>query len=879
MSDRIDRLNEALGGRYALERELGEGGMATVYLADDLKHRRKVAVKVLKPELAAMVGAERFLAEIETTANLQHPHILPLFDSGEADGFLFYVMPYVEGESLRDRLDRERQLPVDEAARIASDVGEALHAAHERGVIHRDVKPANILLSGGRPLVADFGIALAVSNAGGGRLTETGLSMGTPYYMSPEQAAADRDPTAASDQYSLACVLYEMLVGEPPFPGPSAQAVLARILTSEAEPPSTHRKSVPPNVDAVVVRGLEKLPADRFADMREMVRALRDGGHRYGAGAARRGPGDARRKVASLLPWVLVAVLGLLLAAPWGTGETGAAGHDPIRVAIPMDEGSLIPLGPLMPLGLDGVAFDVTADGRTVVHLGWDGETLRLHRRSLDGYESTALAGTEGAATPFVSPDGRWVAYFAEGGLWKIPMAGGEPTRLANAPNGRGGFWGEDGRIWFNTQESRRLLSVPADGGEVRVEGRRGTFSNPLPLPGAGRLLVSDAGGPPVTSLWSGDGPSRAVVEGATPQLVPPDLLTFVRGRTLYAARLDPDEARITTPPVPVLDGLRSQGSSASYRMSDDGTLFYLPGVNAQVVVPVLLGGDGSADSLPIPAAAYGHLAISPDLGRIATYEGSSDFQLSVFDVESGRARLLDRAPGLSQALWSHGGDRVAYSRQPVEGEDDWEIVVRTVDSTEEVVVGRWPRGPVVSGWAPDDSTLLVNHRTESAGVDVFELRPVAGAELDFLTGSETDDWGAVFSPDGRWVAYTSDRAGTYEVYVARYPIRDGEGAVKVSAHQGAEEPHWSFEGDAVLYRSGGGWWRVPVRFDPDPVPGRPELVAEGSFINVPGKSWDLLPDGRLLLGDGPRESTVDRIHMIPNFAAEIERRLDEGGE
>ena len=185
MSDPITRLNAALEGRYAIERELGEGGMATVYLADDLKHERKVALKVLKPELAAVVGAERFLAEIKTTANLQHPHILPLFDSGEADSFLFYVMPFVEGETLQDRIDREKQLPVDEAVRIATAVANALQTAHDQGIIHRDIKPANILLSRGEPLIADFGIALAIGAAGGGRLTETGLSLGTPLLHEP----------------------------------------------------------------------------------------------------------------------------------------------------------------------------------------------------------------------------------------------------------------------------------------------------------------------------------------------------------------------------------------------------------------------------------------------------------------------------------------------------------------------------------------------------------------------------------------------------------------------------------------------------------------------------------------------------------------------
>jgi serine/threonine protein kinase len=246
MKDPVSLLNGALGGRYRIEHELGQGGMATVYLADDLRHERKVAFKVLKPELAAVVGAERFLAEIKTTANLQHPHILPLFDSGTADSFLFYVMPFVEGETLRDRLEREKQLPIEEAVRIATDVAEALDAAHEQGVIHRDIKPANILLSRGRPLVADFGIALAVTTAGGGRLTETGLSMGTPYYMSPEQASADRDPSASSDVYSLGCVLYEMLVGEPPFTGGSAQAVLAKILTGDVPTPTAARPSTRP---------------------------------------------------------------------------------------------------------------------------------------------------------------------------------------------------------------------------------------------------------------------------------------------------------------------------------------------------------------------------------------------------------------------------------------------------------------------------------------------------------------------------------------------------------------------------------------------------------------------------------------------------------
>ena len=274
MTDISARIQSALEGRYRIERELGAGGMATVFLADDLKHKRKVALKVLRPELAAVIGAERFLAEIETTANLQHPHILPLFDSGEVEGTVFYVMPYVEGESLRDRLEREKQLPVGEAVRITSEVASALDYAHRHDVIHRDIKPENILLHEGQALVADFGIALAASGAGATRMTETGMSLGTPHYMSPEQAMGERDITARSDVYALGVVLYEMLVGEPPFNGPTAQAIVAQVVTESPRPLTARRGTIPVNVEAATLTALEKLPADRFASAADFSSAL-----------------------------------------------------------------------------------------------------------------------------------------------------------------------------------------------------------------------------------------------------------------------------------------------------------------------------------------------------------------------------------------------------------------------------------------------------------------------------------------------------------------------------------------------------------------------------------------------------------------------------
>ena len=329
MAEITEHLSTALADRYRIERRLGEGGMATVYLAEDLKHDRKVALKVLRPELAAVLGADRFVQEIKTTAQLQHPHILPLYDSGSTTAahggsmeFLYYVMPYIQGETLREKLDRETQLGVDEAVRIATEVADALDYAHRYGVIHRDIKPENILLHDGRPMVADFGIALAVSAAAGGRLTETGLSLGTPHYMSPEQATADKNITGRSDIYSLASVLYEMLAGQPPHLGGSAQQIIMKIVVEPVEAVTKFRRTVPPHVSAAVAKALEKLPADRFDSAKAFAEALHNPAFTSPVaspvataktvGAA----GLASRRVA--LPALIALTLLIIAVAAWG---------------------------------------------------------------------------------------------------------------------------------------------------------------------------------------------------------------------------------------------------------------------------------------------------------------------------------------------------------------------------------------------------------------------------------------------------------------------------------------------------------------------------------------------------------------------------------
>src|SRR5438094_3091335 len=347
VADLLETLRDALVEHYAVERELGRGGMATVFLAEDLKHHRPVAIKLLHQELAAALGADRFLREIEIAARLQHPHILPLYDSGRAGGFLYYVMPYVEGESLRDRLQREKQLSLEDALKVTAEVASALAYAHSHGVVHRDIKPENIMLSGGSAVVADFGIARAISAAGEGQhLTQTGTVIGTPAYMSPEQATGSDEIDGRSDQYSLACVTYEMLVGEPPFTGSTAQAIIARHSLDSVSPPSIVRAAVPDTVERGILRALAKVPADRYPTTALFAEALAAPGTPVGVAARRTTRAiPAARWIGLPRGGVLAGVAVLVAIAGWGVlarvrgrarpSSAEAGGLEPRRLAVP----------------------------------------------------------------------------------------------------------------------------------------------------------------------------------------------------------------------------------------------------------------------------------------------------------------------------------------------------------------------------------------------------------------------------------------------------------------------------------------------------------------------------------------------------------------
>ncbi|HMA23188.1 MAG TPA: protein kinase, partial [Gemmatimonadaceae bacterium] len=530
----VDRLNASLAGRYVVERELGAGGMATVYLADDVRHGRRVAIKVLRPELAAALGAERFLREITTTASLRHPHIVPLYDSGAGDGTLYYIMPFVEGESLRDRLRREKQLPVQDALRIAGEVADALSYAHGRGIIHRDIKPENILLESGHAVVADFGIAHAIDVAGGERLTETGVAIGTPTYMSPEQVAGDKNVDARSDVYALACVLYEMLAGQPPFTGPTAESVIHQHLLAAPPAVTQLRPAVSASVVSALQRALSKAPADRFASVSQFAEAIARDSSAIEK-SAELAPTATRRRwplIAAALVFVAVVIAGGVLLMRRAPSPIRLGRRTPVTVDPGLElDPALSPDGKLVAYsaahGLltvrqaeGGAPVQVVrapdARGRWPVWLP-DGQRLVFVSprgieivSALGGAPRLLVAGTQLARGVAVAPDGRTFAFLSHDSLFAQPLDGGPARLVAQTYEAHSPAWSPDGQWIAYVQGNRQYINeidlgnlahsaiwlAPASGGKPpAVTDERSLHASPAWASARSLLYVSDQDG------------------------------------------------------------------------------------------------------------------------------------------------------------------------------------------------------------------------------------------------------------------------------------------------------------------------------------------------------------------------------------------------
>ena len=860
-----ERLATGLADRYRIARELGAGGMATVYLAHDLKHDRKVAIKVLRPELAAVIGAERFLREIRTIANLQHPHILGLIDSGEIHGTAYYVMPFVEGESLRDRLTREKQLPIGDAVRLATQVAGALDYAHRHGVIHRDIKPENVMLHDGSALVADFGIALAISSAGGGsRMTETGMSLGTPHYMSPEQAMGEREITARSDVYALGAMTYEMLVGEPPFTGPTAQAIVAKVMTVEPAGLNAQRRSVPPSVEDAVLTALAKLPADRFATAAEFSAALVTPptvSRRTSAIGVGR---PWRRSWYRWLPAAMIGAVafgfGVLAARPvW---RQSAPRFPPVALRYAMtlpDSAALVDHnGSGLAYAPDGSAFAYTS-------------RLGLMVRAADQLDAMPVPGARRAVSPFFSPDGGWIGYMDGARVVKVPLAGGAPVTICDSCTGYSYSWGGDDTVRYHTApssdpNSRVLMAVSARGGTPHEIARPDTgsveaFRGPILLPGTRTVLFTTHTGSS-SHLAALDLESGAITNldqpGFSPQWVAAGFVTLSsRDGSLIALPFDAKRARPTGPPVTIArDVSQPDGITTRAAVSASGAIVYPRSGGESPRRLVLVGRSGSARLVPSEARLFAGPRYSPDGSRIALgiteQTGSKD--VWVLDVAQ-RAWSRLTTDGISnRPAWTPDGRRLVYSSN----DDLWWVAADGSGRPESLLVANGNR---FAGSVTPDGRAVVFHESASDrnGIRrmVFDSAPVSSVVIPGAFGESAP----ALSRDGKWLAYTSDETGRLEVYVRPYPGSGGKVSVSL---EGGTEPVWAHSGRELFFRSGDSLMAAAVTLSPSfAVTGRRRLFAASFVSGDINREYDVAADDQhfVMLSGGVGRSTLIGLH------------------
>jgi serine/threonine-protein kinase len=861
-----------------------------VYLAEDVRHGRRVAIKVLHPELSAVLGGERFLAEIKVTANLQHPHILGLIDSGNADGLLYYVMPYVSGESLRTRLMRERQLPVEEALRLSREVASALDYAHRQGVVHRDIKPENILLQDGAALVADFGIALAVHQAGGSRMTQTGMSLGTPAYMSPEQAMGEREIGPRSDVYALGAMTYEMLAGEPPFTGPNSQAIVAKVLTEQPPPLRAKRPTVPPAAEAAILTALQKLPADRFGSAHEFSDAL------MGAGAGRTLPAATvpipaaklqatprRRAALTWAGWIAAGVATGI--AVWALARP--------RPELPPSRLAILVRG----LGGSGassaqrqIAF--MPDGQGVVYMVVAPDAvLQLWRHSLDAENGSPIQGATAIGTPLVSPDGRTVVGtdFVTRQVIRVPIDGGAGELVARGmPPTELSAYAPDGSLWYSTDaelgqvvgdslvrrirtRQLRLLQILPDGRTaLTVRNRLGNATGPV-------VLVDLNKGTETTLL------SAPVVEARVTEGI---LVWVLNSGVMQAAPIERSGTRLAAQPVTIATNAAVNGVSvAQLAVSDNGNLAYIP---REPETLVFIDRNGASRLVLSDRRNYHAPKFSPDGRRLSmdfnSVEGRNVWILGLGDGSLVRA-TFDRDG--HDATWTPDGRFLTYI-VPVARPGGVTLVLlkkRPGSAEAPDTLLATPALSYTGVWLKDGSALVTTatdirrdpSRPDSAqvvtGSDAAIIRNGGKGPLEPLVASRFEEQYVGVSPDGRWISFTSDQSGREEVYVR--DIKGERDQVLVSS-EGGSEPVWSPDGKELFYRETKqeNPYLVAARISTTPtlaVAARKRLFPIGDIVSTaPHPNYDVSPDGKTFVM--VRSSPAARVVVIQNLPALVRR-------
>lgn len=894
----LGRLSASLEDRYTIERELGQGGMATVFLAIDRRHERHVAIKVLHPELSAVLGADRFLSEIKLTASLQHPHILPLFDSGVADGLVYYVMPFVEGETLRARLDRERQLPVGDAVRLATEIAGALQYAHDRGVVHRDIKPENVLLQNGHAIVADFGIALAVQQAGGSRMTQTGMSLGTPQYMAPEQAMGERNVDARADIYALGAVTYELLAGEPPFTGPTAQSIVAKVVTERSRALRTVRDTVPPNVEFAVASALEKLPADRPASAQAFADALRQTDAAGGATAFHTVTTHAggwnsvsKRIVLAMITLALVTggVVGSLLLS-WLRAPVANA-----VAALPLQFEVMPPDSVTLRLVCCGQLFAISSDGRWLVYQGTPAGAAfadsgrvdhQLYLRDLTDLSVRALPGTRNALDLFFSPDNSEIGFVVGQQLRRLRLSGGDAQTIATLPPGfsAGGSWSTDGTIAFAV--SGVMLRVSANGGMAdtmfRADSAEMQFFGPRIVEKPYVLLYGDGKlGRKPRIMWRSltTGATHAVTLGSTPTYVESEraLLVVRSDGLLVRYPFDIEKGDTTGPATRIASDVQLRSpieTHAEYSASQNGTVVLVTRrkgiVGAGVSLVDLRGSTPSVTRALSGQSQFLEPSFSRDGKRLAVLSivSGGESQAMIFDVTRGAATTL-RLPGISGTLnFSSSSDSLVYR---VGGHD---VYMAAVDGS-----GEPERVLTVPDLSPSDFAIanfgpwfaFESSRTSpNALSDIYVAhRDSGGRAFAYASNSRAVEKVPAISPDGKWLAYASDDLGTFHVYVSAFPKPAGRFLL---TPDGGQVVQWASDSRTLYFTNEARVYSISFTPGPEgsaPVMGAPKLL----YSRDPWGAVGISPDGKwFAFVDRRREGDPKSLVVRTNAVGAVSR-------
>ncbi len=864
---------------YRVVNELGRGGMGVVYKAEDTKLDRTVALKFLPPQaLITEDDRARFYREARAAAALHHPNIATVFEIDEVPGdggatTPLIAMEYVDGETLSEQIARG-PLPLKDAISIASQVARGLAAAHEKNIIHRDVKAGNVMIANdGTVKILDFGLAKTSAST---RLTQMGSTLGTAAYMSPEQARGEEVDTR-SDIWSLGVILYEMIAGRLPFPGDYEQAVVYGILNSNPEPLSGLRTGVPLELERIVDKCLDKDPGKRYrhaseievdlgridlaaiSQSRTAAIVVSDSGHR-----------SRNIKYVWAFGGLAAGVVATVFAA-WllGSAQNGTipSNERPVhRLSLTLPaEFPLEPVGTAI-LGVGASALDLRSDSRRLVYVASVDGLPMLAVRAMDTGQIRTLQGTERAYFPVISPSGDWIAFIADGKMKKVSAGGGAPLELSDTADPNGVAWIDDNRIVVSSRQGSKLKVIDANDGSTLSEVDGSNWSDLSVLPDGKAILLSDRRNVWMLSLDSFEG-KQIIERGTSPRYVRSGHVVFARPGRLFAVPFDIKTREVTGSPVPVIDDVRTESvnRSAQFTVSDDGTLIYVPGGAAERGRLTWVERDGGKTPLDFEPELFGTFRLSPEGDRLAIVELGDPGVIWIYDlVRKSRTRFGE---GSRSPLWTPDGRSIVYTTR-TEGKDTYSMIMRPATGGAATTLLETEAFADPFSWSPDGGMIAYYQ-----GLDLWVLPfkdGVAGGPRPWLLAPERL-WSPVFSRDGQYIAYTLIGERNSEVYVGPVDASDVRWQISVD---GGEEPQWSPTGRELFYSRGRVWYSVPVTTSPEFRAGTPRVLFEGNYLNVPGLGYAVSPAGSkfLVVESAESDEPVRELKVVENWFAELRR-------